>query len=211
MSRQRMMLYLLLVVLAVALVRAYLKLPRQQTVGELTYRPGSKKVVSTPDAQVPDKAKQSKQDTRLRLDLMDAERSSVAEVKRNLFTASIHSQVPPLHSPEAVNKMRQALWPEQQNVPPAPPPPTPAEIMQRTLSAYTFLGVTTINGNKTAFFSKGAEIVSVKVGSRLAGRYEAAGISDEVLTVRIPETGEQIAVPLFDKQKPVVLRRLNRS
>jgi hypothetical protein len=210
MSRQRMMLYLLLVVLAVALVRAYLKLPKQQTVAELTYRPGSAKAAG-PSVQAPGIPNQVKTDTCLRLDLLDAERSSVAEVKRNLFTASIHSQVPPLHSPETVNKIRQALWPEQQNVPPTPPPPTPAEIMQRTLSAYTFLGVTTINGNKTAFFSKGAEIVSVKAGSRLAGRYEAAGISDEVLTVRIPETGEQIAVPLFDKQKPVVLRRLNRS
>lgn len=199
MNRQRLVLFILLPVLAVVLLISYLRMPRQRTVDRLTYQAGSTSPVRMPASSKVPAVSGGEQ---LRLDLLAREPLPYKAAARNLFRNTV-----PEHKRQSNGRAQKAGASGPAPVPPPPAPPTPLEIMRRSLASYTFIGLTTINGKKTGFFAKGGDVIPVRVGDRLAGRYEATALSDEFLTVTLPDTGEQVMVPLLEKQQPGIIQR----
>ncbi|GEM_PF-2184280 len=200
MNRQRLILFILLPILAVALLIGYLRMPRQKKVERLVYQAGkSSQTTQTGTTKEPPGVVGEQ----LRLDLLDSEPLPLKPVTRNLFRNNLYE-----HKGSGGGSSQKAGASTPVPLPPPPPPPpTPLEIMQRSLASYRFIGLTTINGKKTGFFTKGADIVPVRVGDKLAGRYEATALSDEFLTVTSPDTGEQLRLPLLEKQLPGIIQR----
>ncbi|NVN92961.1 MAG: hypothetical protein HXX11_20520, partial [Desulfuromonadales bacterium] len=60
------------------------------------------------------------------------------------------------------------------------------------------LGFLLKDKKRTVFLSKDKEIILVKKGDTFAGRYEAASITEQALTIRVTDTGEEIVIPLVE-------------
>ncbi len=65
---------------------------------------------------------------------------------------------------------------------------------------YTFLGFLQKENRKIIFLAKDNEIILVRKGDKIAGKYQVANISDEALTFNLLATGEQIVVPLVENR-----------
>jgi len=205
MNRQRLILFILLPILAVALVVGYLRVPRQKTVQKLTFTPGATSAPS-PSRPLQNGNARLTGSSQLHLELLDADLTPTQGAYRNLFGEASREQQ------RQTGKQGGAVQPPVVPLPPPPLPPTPLESMRRSLAAYNFIGVMTINNRKTVFFNKAGEVVPVRVGDHLLGKYEAIAVSDEFLTVKTPDTGEQLSLPLLDKQLPTIIqRRRNQS
>jgi hypothetical protein len=76
------------------------------------------------------------------------------------------------------------------------------ETHQSTLSHFTFLGFLKKDNRKTIFLSKDKDIVLVRKGETFAKRYEATEITDQALTIRVIDSGEEIVIPL-NENKPL--------
>jgi hypothetical protein len=73
--------------------------------------------------------------------------------------------------------------------------------VERELAQFIFLGFLEKDRKKTIFLAKNKEIFLVKKGERIAGRYEAAAISNESLTIRVVDGGAtEIIIPLIENQ-----------
>ncbi len=68
------------------------------------------------------------------------------------------------------------------------------------MSRFTFLGFLQKENRKIIFLSRDREIFLVKKGDKLAGKYDVASITDDALTIKLAETGEQLVVPLQENR-----------
>lgn len=192
MNRRKLALAILLVVFAVAVVYSYLRLPPQKTVAKLKYTTGMKADASRTAAKAQDEKK-------LRLDLLDKDQPRFSGFQRNIFrpifTLEMKAPLYPLHAGKPVLP-----------VPPPPPPPppyvepTPAQKAMEDVGRFTFLGFLLKESRKIIFLSRDNEIILVRKGDRIAGKYEVASITDEALTINLVATGEQITVPLMENR-----------
>lgn len=194
MNRRTLLITVLVPLLGISATVGYLQMPRQKTVEALKYSSGM--VSPSPNRQ----QQQAAEMFRVHLELLDSEVPESSGVKRNLFNQPGGSESEHTGSGTVSNSK---LPPTPPVVPP-PPPPTPLEIMKRTVSAYRFVGITIIDGARTAFFSKGDETFPVRAGGRMAGRYEVVSLTDTSLTVRTSDTGELLNLPLLDAARPVI-------
>jgi hypothetical protein len=184
MNRQKLILFCLAILLALAIVWSYARMPRQKTVATLTYAPGQQTLQAVPRGSVIGGRRGV---DRLRLDLLDREPSGFSGYRRNLFK--------PLFTDETRNAARSRRPP-----PPPPPLPPPVDIAPRLeLARFTFLGFLKKDNRRTVFLSRdGGEIILVKKGDVFAERYEAVSITDQALTIRVADTGEEIVIPLME-------------
>lgn len=197
MNRQKMILSILLALLVIAAIYSYLRLPRQKTVGKLTYTSGAPSQArkgGTPTAGVDDK--------KLHLELLDREQPRFSGFRRNIFMPIFHEEVKALPLPPPAPPGRPVLPPP----PPAPPvaaspaavaEPTP---VQRDMAKFTFLGFLKKDNKKTIFLSSNNEIFLVKKGDRIAGKYEVANITEEALTINLLAEGGEIVIPLMENK-----------
>jgi hypothetical protein len=192
MNRRKLALAILLVVFAVAVVYSYLRLPPQKTVARLKYTTGMKADASRTAVKAQDVNK-------LRLDLLDKDQPRFSGFQRNIFrpifTLEMKPPLYPLHAGKPVLP-----------VPPPPPPPppyvepTPAQKAMEEVGRFTFLGFLLKENRKTIFLSSDNQIILVRKGDKIAGKYEVASITDEALTISLSATGEQITVPLMENR-----------
>jgi hypothetical protein len=189
MNRQRLILAVLVVLLALAIGYALLRSPKQRKAEKLTFSPGA--VATGPKTGVT-----VGQETRVRLDLLQKNQVAFTGFKRNIFTPLFRdmSKLPPAK-------------PVLPAPPPAPPPPAPPpsamvpNTVEQDMARFTFLGFLEKDRKKTIFLSQGKDIFLVKKGERLAGKYEAVAITDEALTIRpLGSEGNEIIIPLFENQ-----------
>lgn len=197
MNRQKMLLAILLVLLPLAIFYSYLRQPRQKTVETLRFAPGA------PAKQVKETAKSPLDDKKLHLELLDKERQRFSGFRRNIFRPIFFEESKGLPLPSmitAAKPVSPALLPPKP-VTVAPPPqvaePTP---VQREMARFTFLGFMKKDNRKTIFLAKDKEIFLVKKGDRIAGKYEAANITDEALTITILSDGGEIIIPLVENR-----------
>lgn len=186
MNRQKLILTVLLVILALAAGYSYVRFPRQQVAEKHTATgAGGVKSNSLPGVE------QS-----VRLDLLQKNNVSFTGFKKNIFAPIFRelSKLPPVK-------------PVVQAPPPPPPPPPPVVAtptvspLERELAQFTFLGLLEKEHKKTIFLSKNKEIFLVKKGDRIAGKYEATAITETALTIRvIGGDATEIVVPLIDNQ-----------
>lgn len=201
MNRQRLILVVLLLLFALSVIYGYSKYPRQKTVDKLTFAPGKQ------PRPVPAKVGNKVDDSRILMALLEEGRPSGGGYRKNLFHPLFRdeSQVLPLPPPP---KPLPALPPPPPPAPAAVAPPVPAEPtpVQRDMARFTFLGFMKKDGKKTIFLSGNKEIFLVKRGDKIAGKYEVANVTDELLTINALGDGGQIIIPLVEN-KPLAAPR----
>jgi hypothetical protein len=208
MNRQKVVLFILLIVLVLAVVWSFLSVPRQKTVTTLKYAPGqTQPTVKTAVASSATKAaKQTSasvatgDERTLRLDLLEREQSGFKGYRRNIFK--------PIFTDEIKLMKQRAVAIKPPPIPPVavpppivvPPPVAQPETVQKTLARFVFLGYLKKDNRKTIFLSKDNDIILVRKGDKFAGRYEAKSVSDQTLTIVATDTGEEIIIPLLENQ-----------
>lgn len=195
MNRQKAVLAALLVIFACSVVYSYLRMPKQERVDKLTYKPAA-------TAQPPRNAKAGTEEVRVRLDLLDKAVGAPPGGGRNIFQ--------PLFDTGAGGKKIPIPLP-----PPPPPPvkaitPPPAQVtapqvveqtpLQRDMATFTFLGFLKKDSKKTIFLSNGREIFLVKKGDKISGKYEITSVTDDAITISSINDGGEIVIPLVENK-----------
>ncbi len=188
MNRQRLILFVLVILFGVAALWSYSAMPRPKTVSNLTFKPGqqAKPVV----AQTNKPGRDADDGTRLKISRLDTEKPEFKGYRRNIFKPVFVDEM-------AVVKQAVPFKPLPR-VQPTPVQPVTAAPAAAPLANFTFLGFLKKGSVKTIFLAKENDILLVKKGDKFAGRYEAADISDQALTVKVTDSGEIIVIPLVE-------------
>ena len=190
MNRKRLILLILLILLPLALIWGYRTYPRPQTVATLKYPPGSH-VQAQRRREPAIKAAPRPADNMLRLDLLDREQPVFKGYRRNIFRPVFVDELKQMKQRAAVVKPP----------PPPPPPPVPlAEPPRRELARFTFLGFLKKGPRKTIFLAKDKDIILVREGDIIAGRYKAVSVTDQALRLLVSDTGEEMVIPLLENR-----------
>jgi hypothetical protein len=208
MNRQKLVLFILLMVLILAVVWSYMSIPRQKTVSRLKYAPGQTqptvKAAATPAenaAKLTSAPAPTGDERALRLDLLEREQTGFKGYRRNIFKPIFTDEIM-LMKQKAVAFKPPPLPPVAVVQPPivvAPPVVQPVTL-QSTLARFVFLGYLKKDNRKTIFLSKDNDIILVRKGDKFAGRYEAKSITDQALTIVATDSGEEIIIPLIENQ-----------
>lgn len=202
MSRQRLILSVLMVLLLLAMVWSYYSYPRAKTVSPLKYPPGSRIVAEKKRAPLIAAQVSRNEGSALRLDLLDRDQSTFKGYRRNIFKPIFVDELKVMKQMAAANKPVLPPVQPQKSTPVPPPIPVVAvpETPHRELARFTFLGFLKKDNRKTIFLAKDKDIILVKKGDTFAGRYEAASLTDQALTILVTDTGEEIVIPLIESK-----------
>jgi len=211
MNRQRLLLFILLILLALAIAWAIFNKPRQKTVSVLKYAPGQQQSGAS-KGNIPAQAGVPPRDDgkTVRLDLLEQQQHAFDGYRHNIFKPLFIDEVKLMQKKAAA--VRPVLPPPQPPTPPVqPPPPVTAgplpDTPQRELGRFTFLGFLKKDNQKTIFLAADKDIILVKKGETFAGRYQASSITDQALTILVKDTGEEIVIPLLENRPLNVARR----
>ena len=206
MNRKRLLLLILLGGLGLSLGYAWWATPRQEhAVGKPLAADRPRMASGTGQATV--------EEGRVRLDLLKPEEEGYPGSIRNIF-GSIQPPPPPAPPRSVPTVPPVAVAP-----PPAPavviaPPPSAADLAQRELARFTFLGYLEKGGEQTVFLSGNNELFLAKKGSRFGRNQEfiVAGLTPEKLIVRQADDPREIVINLVEKaplvpQKPAIGNR----
>ena len=202
MSRQRMILFVLLILLLLAMAWSYYSYPRARSVSHLKYPPGAHIIAEK--KRVPAISPEAPMSERslLRLDLLDREQSTFRGYRRNIFKPVFVDELKMMK--QVASHLKPVLPPVQPQKSAPPPPIAPAVAVpvtaERELASFTFLGFLNKDNRKTIFLAKEKEIILVKKGDTFAGRYMAASLTDNALTILVTDTGEEIVIPLSESK-----------
>lgn len=199
MNRQRLILFILAILFVAAVIWSYSAMPRLKTVSSLPAKPAGQQTVrvATP-AKRP--VRPADDGSRLKMDLLDKDVSGFSGYRRNIFKPLFVDEI------KVTKQKAVALKP--------PPKPVPAPVVEPVLiqpeaaplARFTFLGFLKKGTVKTIFLAKEKDILLVKKGDKLAGRYEATDISDQALTLTVTDTGDEIVIPLIEN-RPLASRK----
>lgn len=201
MNRQRLILFVLIVLFLVAAAWSYIAMPRPKTVGAPKYNPGQQvKTAALTAKSVPASAIDGRV---LRLDLLETDQSSFKGYRRNIFKPVFVDEV------KLIKQKAAAVKPPAPPLPPVQPKkavsvepvqPTIAQPESAPLARFTFLGFLRKDNQRTIFLAKDKDIILVKKGDKIAGRYEASSITDQALTLLVTDTGDEIVIPLIENR-----------
>lgn len=225
MNRKKLILAILLLLLVVAVVTSFFRMPKQekaapkqQPVADAAKPRAVSPGITTAEKSTPAPAKTAAPvakgpafEGKVRLDLLERQRPLFTGFRRNIFkplfapeaavsrpapkipTGPITSLIPPPPAPKSPG-------PPVMQAPPPPPLPPPVPMPRPDLARFTFMGFLQKDNQKTIFLSKDKEIFVIKKGDKLAGKYEAANITDEALTIRVLQDGGEIVIPLLENK-----------
>ncbi len=204
MNRQRLILFILVILFGIAILWSYSAIPRPKTVSSLTYKPGQQ--AKPPVAAAAKPASDTDDGTMLKMSLLDKEPTGFKGYRRNIFKPVFVDEL------KIVKQQAVAIMPPIK-VPAAPVAPVPAPVIIQPeqsetaqLARFTFLGFLKKGSVRTIFLAKDKDILLVKKGDKVAGRYEATDISDQALTLTVTDTGDEIVIPLMEN-RPLVKAR----
>lgn len=204
MNRQKLALFLLLIVLAGSIGYALLRSPRQQEVAALKNRPDAPATVIRKN---PAPSAQAAADTgALRLAQLDQELPGFGGFRRNIFSPIFRDEekppelkLPPPPPPPV--KLPPPPPPEPQQAPPPPPPPPSQEELDRAeMGRLMLLGFLKKGGERTVFLTKGSEIILAKKGSKIGSRFEVVEVTDDVVTIKSLNSEAQVVIPLTENR-----------
>lgn len=198
MNRQRLILFILVIILVLAVIWSYSAIPRSKTVVALKSPPEQQAKSAPLATKVP--SGEAIDSRVLKLGLLDQERSNFKGYRRNIFK--------PIFVDELKLLKQKAVAVKPPPLPPPPPPPQktipaePAVAKPETapLARFTFLGFLKKDAQRTIFLAKDKDIILVKKGDKIAGRYEASSITDQALTLLASDTGDEIVIPLIENR-----------
>jgi len=190
MNRKRVILGALLGVLAVCLVYAYLATPRLEKAPPRA-ADKRKQPVNEKSPEVDEK------ESRGRIDFayLTSEQHEFTGAQRDIFRFGQRRPVRTAPAPRVVQK--------EVPKPVVMPEVVPVEVVQKSLSQFTFLGFLEKGGEKTVFLSSGGNLFLVKQGERFGARQEflVDQIDNKLLKVRHAGREGLIEIELIEKQK----------
>ena len=192
MNRQRLILFVLVILFGCAVVWSYSTSPKPKTVSTLTFKPGQQQ---KPAAVSAVKSATSVVDdgTTLKLSLLEQDTAGFKGYRRNLFK--------PIFIDETkIVKKKIEPPPPVKAVPVLPVDAVKAQPESAPLARVTFLGFLKKGSARTIFLEKDKEIILVKKGDKVAGRYEATEITDQSLRLTVTDTGAVIVIPLLENR-----------
>jgi len=205
MNRQRLILFILLIVLALAVTWSFFAMPRPRVAPSRMDAAGQRSTTArgAPAGKAPAPALPS--DARiLRLELLDREQKAFNGYRRDLFRPIFVDELKVMQSRAAALKPVKPLQP----LPPPPPPPPPvppvsaaeerAKQNRQELSKFVFKGFLDEDHRKTIFLIKDGAVFLVKKGDILENRFKAASITDQALTIKVVDSGDEIVIPLME-------------
>jgi len=196
MNRQRLILFILVTIFAIAVVWSYTAVPRPKTVDRLTYPSGAQAKTSSPVAQ---KTVREAYDGRiLNIILLEKEQPEYKGYRRNIFKPIFVDEQKLLKQKAAALKPPQL--PPVQSQKAVPVAPVASQPESAPLARFTFLGFLKKDSQRTIFLAKDKDIILVKKGDKIAGRYEATTITDQALTLLVTDTGGEIVIPLIENR-----------
>lgn len=191
MNRQRVILFVLVMLFGLAALWSYSAMPRLKTVSTVSNKPEPKaKPVTgnvTPVREVDD-------GTRLKISLLDVERADFKGYRRNIFKPVFVDEL------KIVKQKAVAIKVPPPKIVTAPVQQAIIQPESSPLARFTFLGYMKKGAVKTIFLAKDKDILLVKEGDKVAGRYEATEISDQALTLTVTDTGDEIVIPLIENR-----------
>ncbi|GFE61609.1 hypothetical protein [Geobacter sp. AOG2] len=202
MNRQRLILFILLIALALAVSWSFFAMPRpqvappQKSASDQRTKEASGR--TTPTASLPS------DDRILKLDLLNRERGGFKGYRRDIFRPIFVDEFKLMQEKAAALKIV-----KPRPLPPPPPPPPPiapaiaaaqeqAQRNRRELAKFVFKGFLSKDNQKTIFLSKDGAILLVKKGDIFEKRYKAASITDQALTIQVVDSAEEIVIPLVE-------------
>lgn len=191
MNRQRLILFILVILFGIAALWSYSAMPRPKTVSTLTYKPGQQAKPAVAATNKP--ASDADDGSRLKISLLDKETADFKGYRRNIFK-------PVFVDESKIVKQKAVAIKPPLFVPPAPVQPVIIQPVTAPLARFTFLGFLKKGSVKTIFLSNEKDILLVKKGDKVAGRYEATEISDQALTLTVTDTGDKIVIPLIENR-----------
>lgn len=194
MSRQRLILAILLLLLPLALVWGYFSYPRQRSATALKYAPGSHVQAERRRQPAARAAAPARASNALRLDLLLREQPVFKGYRRDIFKPVFMDERKLLKP-----RMIAPPPPPLQKTAPAQPVAVP-EPPRRELAHFTFLGFLKKGSRKTIFLAKDRDIILVRAGDVIAGRYKAVSLTDQTLSLQVSDTGEMIVIPLMENR-----------
>lgn len=194
MNRKRVVLAALLCVLAVCVIYAYLSMPRLETAPP---RSASGKAKAVDVARNGDSVASA---ARIDFSYLDDEPAKFMGAKRDIFRFG--SQRPAKSTLPAPGAKSSTADESAQPVIPIPLV-TPIEVVQRSLSQFTFLGFLEKAGEKTVFLSSSGELFLVKQGEQfgLEKEFQVDSIQGNLLKVTHSGREGLIEIPLIEKKK----------
>lgn len=205
MNRQRLILFILVILFALAVLWSYSAMPRPKTVSSLTFKPGQqqKSVVAATDksaiAATNKLAHNADDGTRLKISLLDTEQPGFKGYRRNIFKPVFIDEL------KVVKRKVEVIMPPLPNVA-TPAPPVVTKPQPPPLARFTFLGFLKKGADRTVFLAKENEILLIKKGDKIAGRYQATDISSQALTLTVTDTGDEMVIPLIENQPLTVVK-----
>lgn len=189
MNRQKLILAITLVLLAISIGWSYLNWPRQKSVEVLKYAPGQPPVQANRIAE----KKVPQDDGRiLNLARLEQEQTVFSGYRRNIFKPLWLSEMAVIRQKAAAVK---PVLP-----PPPPPPPVAPVLPRRELTKFIFMGFLKVGNRQTIFLGKDKDILLVRAGETFGGRFKAVQITDRALTIKVLDSEEEIIVPLVDNR-----------
>ena len=214
MNRQKLVLFITLVLLALAVTWSFFSFPREKTVasppaGTVRGKTAEKNPGGTVTGQTPAREDISpvipRDERTLRLDLLERDQAGFKGYRRNIFKPVFVDEIKVMKQKATAIKPVPAppvapVVPRPLVIPAGAPAETAPDTARTALAKFTFLGFLKKDGQKTVFLAKDKEILLVKKGDRFARQYEATAISDQALTIRVTDSGEEIVVPLTENK-----------
>ncbi|NVN99218.1 MAG: hypothetical protein HXX17_07840 [Geobacteraceae bacterium] len=197
MNRQKAILAALAALLVCSIIYSFMRMPKQERVDKLTFRPGM-------TVQPTRKGQAVSDEVRVRLDLLEKNPGTAPGGGRNIFQ-------PLFESGSALKKVSIPLPPPPPPPEKKPPPPAPVQLptapavveqtpLQRDMATFTFLGFLKKDSRKTIFLSNGREIFLVKKGDKISGKYDVTLVTDEAITISSINDGGEIVIPLVENR-----------
>lgn len=207
MNRQRLILFILLITLALAVTWSYFAMPRPKVAPSRNNAPGQRSASAKGGAPGSTTSAPSlPSDTRiLKMELLNREQEVFKGYRRDLFRPIFVDEFRLMQNKAAALKLV-----KPPPLPPPPPPPPPqivpamseaegrALINRRELGKFVFKGFLIKDNQKTIFLVKEGVILLVKKGDIFEKRFKAASITDQALTIRFTDSGEEIVIPLIE-------------
>ena len=215
MNRQRLILFILLIALALAVTWSFFAMPRpkvapsQQNGSGQRYKSAKGALGrTTPAPSLPS-------DTRiLKLDLLNRDQGVFKGYRRDLFRPIFVDELKLMQiKAAALKQVKPPPLPPPPH-PPQPPPPSPpppsqidlarmateerAQRNRRELGKFVFKGFLSKDNKKTIFLLKDGTIFLVKKGDIFEKYFKVASITDQALTIQVTDSGEEIVIPLMD-------------
>lgn len=208
MSRQKVLLAVLLTMFVLSIVYAFVRMPRQPTApaspaprGGISS--GKEKKVPAPTAK---KEPQVPADRMLPLDLDTAQ---YASLRRNIFRPIFREEArvaplppPPPAPPRRVETSRPSPSAADQQQSPKGGGASGGvkEEAEKKLGKLRFVGFLKNDARKIIFLAEGNELFLVKKGDRIAGKYEVKRLTDDAVTITVLADGSDLVFPLVENR-----------